>query len=480
MPDVIAKLADNLDVLGKLSRGDMLAKAGDDGKFVRKTNLLTQALKKSKTHDQELFDQIQKVLTAAEATIEVDLDGNDDLKNRYVKANKGLETLLSTYRSKGSKEFGLIDQLDVLLKEHAANFEEHKKGAGSRGQDLFAIGQRAVKYVKDCRIRSVNNALLIHGLGHSSRYFGFHTDVHLLNLLVRTEDGIVKGRGGQRVKSEELRKAVLDIMRRPGHRKDKRTQLKEKLNEMLGAHGREYSMHDLLTLAEDDYKVLNRRGKENYFARVMAKPGETAFQRTAAEERIIGARNAIRMRFGNCHEKACVAATWLSENTIGGNVGILRAGGTNYDHAWVMVSRDAEKMKSCFRSLSNRKADFPRDTVVVDGWTLDCWGLRDWFNPACNARQLYVRQKIRGCVKNDECGLPELVEWPPPAGFANFRLRFAHMADWSCTMSAFNFQKDFVRNAVFQYHRFSGVPEQILFSETEELLSGAPGRPKSI
>lgn len=475
MPDVIAKLADNLDVLGKLSRGDMLAKAGDDGKFVRKTNLLTQALKKSKTHDQELFDQIQKVLTAAEATIEVDLDGNDDLKNRYVKANKGLETLLSTYRSKGSKEFGLIDQLDVLLKEHAANFEEHKKGAGSRGQDLFAIGQRAVKYVKDCRIRSTNNVLVfVRGGGHASRYFGFHTDDHLLCLLVRQDDAVIRGKSGQQVHSEELRKAVLDIMRKPGHRKDKRTQLKSKLNQILGDGVREYTTHDLLTVGVNPG---DDRGWETYFNKTMHACHDPS---EGYALRFRYARNAIRMRFGNCTQKACVAATWLSENTMGDDIGIFRVAGLGYAHAWVMISRDAEKMNFCLKGGAKTKTDYPRDTVVVDGWTLDCWGLRDWFNPVCNPRQLYHRVRIRGCAEEGRIEFDEQVRWPPPAEFANFRLRFAHMADWSCNVMTLNKQKDSVRRLVTHLSRFSGVPEQILFSETEELLSGAPGRPKSI
>ena len=49
----------NLTILGKLDRGNMLAIASTNGKLERKTNWLTKAANKNKTHDDELFKQIE-------------------------------------------------------------------------------------------------------------------------------------------------------------------------------------------------------------------------------------------------------------------------------------------------------------------------------------------------------------------------------------------------------------------------------------
>ena len=94
----------NLVILGKIQRGDMLAAAGPDGKFTRKTNWLTKATSSDKTHDEKLFQQIEDVLRVSEFDIDGDPDGQKELIQQYIQANKGLEILLSTYRSKGSKE----------------------------------------------------------------------------------------------------------------------------------------------------------------------------------------------------------------------------------------------------------------------------------------------------------------------------------------------------------------------------------------
>ena len=63
-------LADNLKTLGKMQRGDMLAKADTSGRLVRKTNWLTQKHNSSRTHDADLFAEIKEILTATESKIE--------------------------------------------------------------------------------------------------------------------------------------------------------------------------------------------------------------------------------------------------------------------------------------------------------------------------------------------------------------------------------------------------------------------------
>jgi hypothetical protein len=412
----------NLEILGKLSRGDMLAAAGEDGKFVRKTNFLTQAWRKSETHDKDLFTQIERVLNHALDQIKVDPE--TPLSGKYIQALKGLEVLLSTYRSKGSKEFAYVEQTTLVLEAHNGA-REPEPSVGK----LIDLGKRAIHYVKDCRIRSNNNAFIYYGGGHSSRYFGFAVDVALTELLVRSDDAIIRSRDGRDVEFDQIRDAVLEIMRKPGRRRDKREQLHAKLNELLGDGQKMYSMVELLR-----HGVLgdNRIGVEidpiNYSGG------------SPSAMRIKAATNAIRMRFGNCGEKTCVAATWLGENTVGDSITIARVAGSVYDHEWVFISRDGKSLKSALAACESRelgagaatfKHVFPRDTVVVDGWTEDCWGLRDWFNSVGNPRQLNVRRRIRSCTENGQIELREIVEWPPGGENSNFRLRFAHLAEWN-------------------------------------------------
>ena len=69
----------NLTILGKLDRGNMLAVASNNGKLERKTNWLTKAANKNKTHDDELFKQIEDVLAIAETKIDENPDENHEL-----------------------------------------------------------------------------------------------------------------------------------------------------------------------------------------------------------------------------------------------------------------------------------------------------------------------------------------------------------------------------------------------------------------
>jgi hypothetical protein len=103
-----------------------------------------------------------------------------------------------------------------------------------------------------------------------------------------------------------------------------------------------------------------------------------------------------------------------------------------------LISREAKLIDAIESCINKRKENaatfkdlFPRDTVVVDGWTEDCWGLRDWFNGVGNPRQLNVRRRVRSSAENGQIELLEIVEWPPGGENSNFRLRFAHMAEWN-------------------------------------------------
>ena len=414
----------NLEILGKLSRGDMIAAAGEDGKFVRKTNFLTQAWRKGETHDKDLFTQIQNVLD--DALDKIKNDPETPLGGKYLQALKGLEVLLSTYRSKGSKEFAYVEQLTLVLKAH-----DGAREPDPRAGKLIDLGKRAIHYLEDCRIRSTNNYFFKKG-GHEGKYFGYKVDAALLELFVRNDDATFISKVGTKVEFEKVRDAVLKIMQQSVSRSEKRTLLEKKLNDLLGGDGRNYTAKELLRLVPE-------KGQELTFFKRSRVP------RDPMNERLQSAQNAIRMRFGNCGQKASVVATWLSENTASHDITIARVGAiyneetdTGYDHNWVFMSREAkliDAIESCIKKTTGNAATykdlFPRDTVVVDGWTADCWVLRDWFNSVGNPRQLTVRRRIRKVVEKGLIkAVFETVKWPPLGEYSNFRLRFANMPDW--------------------------------------------------
>ncbi len=400
----------NLIIFGKLERGDMLAVAGDDGKLVRKTNWLTQATNKSETRGKELFTQIKDVLDSAVTKMEEDdYEVNNVLIKQYVKANKGLEILLSTYKSKGSKETELIGNLSLVLVQHMKNFQTHNILAPEK-QDLKKYAEQAIQFVNDCRIRSVNNIF-----GNS--YFG-EEDTRLLTQIVRVANVKPTTSTNKKINHahKNLKAIMATIIKMPCSRREKKVILLRELQNFING-----------CKPKDIENLHNVHATEKYH-----------IEKQPEAYRIKMVKNAIRHRLGNCGEKARVVATHLVENTEG-KIGIvivsgapIAPGGTYYDHAWVLISKEREKLEEACKKLEtpengNYKHLFPHDTWVVDGWTRDWWQLRAWTNSMCNPRQLGVRMSIRKAIISGKFVSDEIVTWPPKYPNAGFRLRFAHM-----------------------------------------------------
>ncbi len=400
----------NLIIFGKLERGDMLAVAGDDGKLVRKTNWLTQATNKNETRGKELFTQIKDVLDSAVTKMEEDdYEVNNVLIKQYVKANKGLEILLSTYKSKGSKETELIGNLSLVLVQHMKNFQTHNILAPEK-QDLKKYAEQAIQFVNDCRIRSVNNIF-----GNS--YFG-EEDTRLLTQIVRVANVKPTTSTNKKINHahKNLKAIMATIIKMPCSRREKKVILLRELQNFING-----------CKPKDIENLHNVHATEKYH-----------IEKQPEAYRIKMVKNAIRHRLGNCGEKARVVATHLVENTEG-KIGIvivsgapIAPGGTYYDHAWVLISKEREKLEEACKKLEtpengNYKHLFPHDTWVVDGWTRDWWQLRAWTNSMCNPRQLGVRMSIRKAIISGKFVSDEIVTWPPKYPNAGFRLRFAHM-----------------------------------------------------
>ena len=430
----------NLTILGKLDRGNMLAVASNDGKLVRKTNWLTKAANKNKTHDDELFKQIEDVLAFAETKIDENPDENHELIKQYVQANKGLEILLSTYKSKGSKETYLIDKLTLLLAHHVVNFETNNDKVSPNNQKLKKFAEQAIQFVNDCRIRSVNNVMR-GGWGNS--YFGEKYDRVLFQLLVRGASSNEIGKPNHfdvnpvQSTAKDLKTILASIVRMPISRNDKKDMLAIKLNELMNDK-------DRLGNKALGIKWLTgvKHGISLYPHYKLEQFSPKKHTDVTEYQRIKTAKRAIRYRLGNCADKACVAATHLIENTKG-TIGIVRVAGRDYkipehayDHSWVLMSDNSDGLinavNACNGQPGNNKNKFPKDTWVVDGWTRDWWQLRSWTNSICNPRQLVVRAKIRNAIKSGRIVLSEEVTWPPQSTLAWFRIRFAHLAalDW--------------------------------------------------
>lgn len=431
----------NLTILGKLDRGNMLAVASNDGKLVRKTNWLTKAANKNKTHDDELFKQIEDVLAFAETKIDEYPDENHELIKQYVQANKGLEILLSTYKSKGSKETYLIDKLTLLLAHHVVNFETNNAKVSPNNQKLKKFAEQAIQFVNDCRIRSVNNVMR-GGWGNS--YFGEKYDRVLFRLLVRGASSNEIGKPNHfdvnpvQSTAKDLKTILASIVRMPISRNDKKDMLAIKLNELMNDKDR-WGNKALGIKWLTGVKHGMRLYGEVKIAGSFSLKNHT---NSAEYQRIKLAKRAIRYRLGNCADKACVAATHLIENTKG-KIGIVMVAGRgymknreHYDHEWVLMSNYSDDLinavDACYGQPGNYKNKFPKDTWVVDGWTRDWWQLRSWTNSICNPRQLVVRAKIRNAIKSGRIVLNEIVTWPPQSTLAWFRIRFAHLAalDW--------------------------------------------------
>jgi hypothetical protein len=418
-------LLENLKTLGKMQRGDMLTVAGANGRFERKTNWLTQRHNTDRTHDITLFDQIDEVLASAEEATADDPGDNqqvEELRSNYIKAVRGLDTLLQNYRSKGSKEMDLIDRLTVVLVDHAKHIEEATAQAVQDVDGLKKTAWRSIKYVNDCRIRSTNNMFGV-------SYFGQEIDQYIMRLLVRGFSGN-EFPGSGRTVGKDLKTLIAVLIRQPISRREKQRLLAATLQEWFG-DDRQPPVH-LQRIVKHNYdqKLGRVRGVEYGF-----EDKHRAVTRVAVLEkwRFKSVRRAIRNRFGNCGEKADVAATHLVESTKG-KIGICIVSGKGYDHTWVLISRSRDELvQGCMllaKGRANGKKSLPRDTVVVDGWTHDVWKLRDWYNmdSVPNPRQVKVRASIRREIANNGLTLIADVKWPPHADSGYFRLRYAHLA----------------------------------------------------
>ena len=445
----------NLKTLSKLERGNMLAKANANGRLVRKTNWLTKASNNAKTHDEELFVDLEVLLKGAEEKISPNPDANQELVNLYVGAIRGLETLLATYRSKGSKETGLIDQLSILLASHAKNIGDMERIAGPKSFSLKELSINAIHYLIDARIRSTNN---IHKAGWGNSYFDNKTDKYIFWLIVRSAAAAELGSSGKTAK--DFKTLFMDIARRPISRDQKKQLLAEKLSSWFG---NDKGIKNLYSIEEEWYQFSDK---------AYSKCGIVFEEEIAEFKRIQYAKKAIRARFGNCGEKSNIVATHLIEstkgkNSRGGKIGICRVHGTTYDHAWVFLSEDRDRLVNAIRQKSG-KSLFPQDTWVVDGWTRDWWKLHAWVNNVPNIRQLGVRLKIRNAIDNGTIVLDESVKWPPHHKLAWFRLRYAHITklEWDNMIRDPNFKHERFQQAYLALRNFRNQLEGIFQPRT--------------
>jgi len=452
-----AALPDNLRTLGKLQRGDMLAAADGGGRLVRKTNWITQKHNSSKTHDAALFAQIEEVLSQAEFAADSDIYPEhqvQEYRSLYAKAVKGLETLLQTYRSKGSKETDLIDRLTLVLVEHVATIEKNSTGPEAVNS-LMAVAKQTIKYVQDCRIRSENNIV-------GCSYYGRELDGYLLMLLVRGASN-VQGFGNITVR--DLKTVLLDISRRPISRNEKRRLLATTLSSLFDSGDWLRHLHTM-------------QGRDYYMTYTAAWTARGLVRNPLRNERDRhkATRRALRTRLGNCGEKTNVAATHLIEATRGA-IGICRVHGKEYDHAWVLISRHKQQLIDGCRALAANgrgKQLLPRDTVVVDGWTKDWWGLRDWFNPLGNPRQLGVRCKIRSEIADNGLEVDEEVHWPPALGNSYFRLRYAHLTQMDEALLGPHFTWATYQAAVTKLKQYRATLSQVISPITLHQLVDNP------
>jgi len=357
-----------------------------------------------------LFNDIKLVLDIAVEEIDKNSDDNSVLIEQYVKANKGLEILLSTYKSKGSKETELIGKLSLVLAQHMVTMENNNVKVILKPQELKKHAEQAIQFVNDCRIRSVNNVLKNGGLGNS--YFGQEFDEDIFRKIVRCASIVQKQSSNTVINHvhKKIKAILATIMIMPCSRKEKREIFYKELDSVIN----------------------NSKGQPHWLdAQDIWKTKKYHFETQPEALRIKLVKNTIRHRIGNCGDKSCVVATHLAENTKG-DIGISIIQGKSYDHAWVLISKEKEKLEAACKKLEtpengNYKHLFPHDTWVVDGWTRDWWQLRAWTNSMCNLRQLGVRMSIRKAIISGKFVSDEIVTWPPKYPNAGFRLRFAHM-----------------------------------------------------
>jgi hypothetical protein len=137
------------------------------------------------------------------------------------------------------------------------------------------------------------------------------------------------------------------------------------------------------------------------------------FTRTNApdEERIRAVRKAVKFRHGNCGEKAAIAVTWLLEQTKNSKA-LFWVNAKNWDHAWGLLA-DPGLDENTVRTVPYK--NWPKDVVVVDGWTSDWYPIHHPWDPikgtAANPFQLYVRKKVQAAAT--QVNVKEELEWPP-------------------------------------------------------------------
>ena len=433
MSKATEKYEKNLEILSKLSNGDMLAAADKDGLFKRKTNLLTQSFRHANTHDKELMKEIQEVLSRAAPP------EHDPPHHMLNSALKGLATLASTYQSKGAKEWENFSHLSEII----VMFNQFLDIPQST--ELKNLAKNALRFLNNCRIRSVNNN---RKLGWGNSYFSKDLDWLIFYAFVRAE---TKGQG------EFLRQEVLKIMRSDVSRSTK----KEKLVAVFSSFGlrdnkkspnKGLGRYNLNEFANVNWKIEGKKSLWKSLWKGNKSFWDPGLRIEPDKERILLARRAIMMRFGNCLDKSCIIATHIAEATAGNSKkpGIALVEGDPYNHAWVFISNDRNKLENALGGYPKARAkpqpkqgfkgkllrinqftDYPKDTIVVDGRTRDTWTLRDYFNKPANLRQVGVRSKIRDAVTEGGLTLTEMVRWPPPPVFEGepqFRLAFAHIA----------------------------------------------------
>jgi hypothetical protein len=129
------------------------------------------------------------------------------------------------------------------------------------------------------------------------------------------------------------------------------------------------------------------------------------------EERIRAVRKAVKFRHGNCGEKAAIAATWLLEQTENSKA-IFWVNANNWDHAWALLADPGLDITTVATAPYK---NWPKDVVVVDGWTSDWYPIQHPYNAilgtAANPFQLYVRKKVQAAAT--QVTVKEELEWPP-------------------------------------------------------------------
>jgi hypothetical protein len=293
----------NLETMGKICNGDLLVEADERGLLRRKTNFLTQWKESEKIGTENLFVQITVVLTRAAQRID---DGDTELSKRFTAACSGLDTLMSTYRSKGSKGTKSVDCLMAVLTPFHSRLHA-EQALDNSVTDLKTLAEKAVKFLTNARIASTNSTF-------SASYFGKDQDDWLLWLLVRA--ATVHGCAD---KHKELRKKVKELMRNSEQSRDqKRTDLETWLRDNFDNDGtRRRSINTFMREFWVDQvrpAIIPGKGPLGVDWKLWSEDLDDDLE-SRETFRIRLVRKAMKSRLGNCGEKACIVATHLVEAT---------------------------------------------------------------------------------------------------------------------------------------------------------------------